>query len=1094
MMPPRNLYQGAATSDLWQQYEPLIRQLYLEQNLTLEQLQEVLERDHSFPPTPLSTYECKVRDVLQLRKKLKKADWPIIYEHWRRLGGKRTHPEVYFHGRHIPWTKAWKEIRRSDLESIASGPVPALPAGIELKLPNATKCHKALPQLRSHASNHAANSRHIPNIAPLSLGLSVNFPTRSQASSPSLSLEVSNAVATRNQHEFPSARLPTVSPTWETMGISPALLHQIDLSEVDLGVMWDQLCIEHLPFFKWLSDAQIYLSAKTHTPGEPSIQRICSRSPTQSSVTLERQRDNLEALPKIFSAYIETLFPQNTLSAKFDIFFYISVAIFRFSDSVTDLEGAALFRIIMEETSRAFIMLLLGSNHLSIRAFWEKMFELSSELEDSASFHMLVIAGKRHKSWMLVDYNLLGTCAELGLFDLLELLLPLSDISFQGDTADRMARAAWHAVRANRMDCARLLMQQFDINRTFGDQYFKKQSIFEECLFITCSSDSSSFMDLISLCLESGADVDAPSMQSLVQLEIELRNLAYNYDWSLGRLRKDFQTAILWPSSVLDRVSLQIPWLYEQLAPHSRRLTSEVTRSSLFNAARHGITSLTSLFESKPMVLPLTQPNMLETVLVEIALRILPLDHEVLSAILRSMPKCWSLPYWMHSKLWAQIVHLKKGIETRTPMKLLKLLMERGMYFGCDHIFQVVKSGNVTLLEVMHRLGADFPKFGTEGLAHAVAISNHTIVAWFIEHGVNINDMIKLPTGRDLQTVLYYAITSCYLANRISPSSIRLSEIRLSEIIGYMTRYGATLTNAQCDPRGHKFLVAWVEMRFENKNTDLNIAAEVDELLKAGITIDQDEFPRLLDACICNLDGNLTSSRDFVLQHLLKRGPPVINASHILASLIRMNGNSHLVEHFLKDPSNVWTPDFQPWDKDNPTNAAAFSWNTSLFEQILKAHPPLESHRKGVLDAALNFACQGNAFDSKERRQRAVAVQMLIGCGADPNAFKVQKIPTALNHAVRCGDFNLILFLLGRGALPNLLCGHKAGSPLDIAAAHGRLDVVQLLLNVGGLSRDPGGSGYDGALTAAKRKGHGAVVELLKQHIQRISSCVPEDF
>ncbi|KXJ86965.1 hypothetical protein Micbo1qcDRAFT_208741 [Microdochium bolleyi] len=110
-----------ATGELWQRYKPLIRRLYLEENHTLERLKEILERDHSFPFTPLSTYESKIRDVLNIRKKLKKADWPIIYQHWLRLGGNETKPELFFLGRHIPWVKAWKEIRRSPPHSLNAG-------------------------------------------------------------------------------------------------------------------------------------------------------------------------------------------------------------------------------------------------------------------------------------------------------------------------------------------------------------------------------------------------------------------------------------------------------------------------------------------------------------------------------------------------------------------------------------------------------------------------------------------------------------------------------------------------------------------------------------------------------------------------------------------------------------------------------------------------------------------------------------------------------------------------------------------------------------------------------------------------------------
>jgi hypothetical protein len=56
-------------------------------------------------------YETKLRDKFKLRKKLRKDDWPIVYQHFRKRDGKDT--GVYLNGTEIPWKKAWKEMRRS---------------------------------------------------------------------------------------------------------------------------------------------------------------------------------------------------------------------------------------------------------------------------------------------------------------------------------------------------------------------------------------------------------------------------------------------------------------------------------------------------------------------------------------------------------------------------------------------------------------------------------------------------------------------------------------------------------------------------------------------------------------------------------------------------------------------------------------------------------------------------------------------------------------------------------------------------------------------------------------------------------------------
>lgn len=59
----------------------------------------------------LSAYEYNIRDILKLRKKFKKSDWPMIDNYARAHGMEKFN--LYLNGVHYPWVKAWKEIRRS---------------------------------------------------------------------------------------------------------------------------------------------------------------------------------------------------------------------------------------------------------------------------------------------------------------------------------------------------------------------------------------------------------------------------------------------------------------------------------------------------------------------------------------------------------------------------------------------------------------------------------------------------------------------------------------------------------------------------------------------------------------------------------------------------------------------------------------------------------------------------------------------------------------------------------------------------------------------------------------------------------------------
>ncbi|KAI0805089.1 hypothetical protein GGR55DRAFT_656989 [Xylaria sp. FL0064] len=123
-------------NDVWTENAALIRELYISERKTLKQVKEILESQHGFPTFPLSTYETKLRDKLGLRKKLKKSDWPTVYQHVRGRGSKET--GIYVNGIRVPWKKAWKEIRRSGYRSTTDNQLCELPAGVVVRTPSPT--------------------------------------------------------------------------------------------------------------------------------------------------------------------------------------------------------------------------------------------------------------------------------------------------------------------------------------------------------------------------------------------------------------------------------------------------------------------------------------------------------------------------------------------------------------------------------------------------------------------------------------------------------------------------------------------------------------------------------------------------------------------------------------------------------------------------------------------------------------------------------------------------------------------------------------------------------------------------------------------
>ncbi|KAI0414646.1 hypothetical protein F5X98DRAFT_389674 [Xylaria grammica] len=133
IMPPRRHRLDGPRDDLWKENETTLRRLYLKEHRTLKDVKKVMESEHGFPTTPLSTYESKLRD-LGLRKKMKRKDWYPVYQHYVNSGNRHT--AMYFNGTRIPWDKAWKEIRRSGARESIEGSAAALPTDVIMRTPS----------------------------------------------------------------------------------------------------------------------------------------------------------------------------------------------------------------------------------------------------------------------------------------------------------------------------------------------------------------------------------------------------------------------------------------------------------------------------------------------------------------------------------------------------------------------------------------------------------------------------------------------------------------------------------------------------------------------------------------------------------------------------------------------------------------------------------------------------------------------------------------------------------------------------------------------------------------------------------------------
>ncbi|KAJ0115669.1 hypothetical protein J7T55_010492 [Diaporthe amygdali] len=114
-------------------------------------------------------------------------------------------------------------------------------------------------------------------------------------------------------------------------------------------------------------------------------------------------------------------------------------------------------------------------------------------------------------------------------------------------------------------------------------------------------------------------------------------------------------------------------------------------------------------------------------------------------------------------------------------------------------------------------------------------------------------------------------------------------------------------------------------------------------------------------------------------------------------------------------------------------------------------------------------------------------ISFLIEKGADVNAPPAPvEGETALQCAAMRGSMNVVGLLLDHGADANALSGYSTLEDfcraIDLAIGLSRLDMVHFLISAGARSRQPGLTGFDGAIAIATSDRHFAIADLLQEH------------
>ncbi|KAJ1336129.1 ankyrin repeat domain-containing protein 50 [Microdochium nivale] len=1116
--------QVAATSCIWRQSEALIRRLYLQENHTLEELKNILETQHSFPITPLSTYESKVRDVLRLRKKLKKPDWIVIYQHWVQLNGKVTKPRVFFHDREIPWVKAWKEIRRYGAQSQAStAPNTTLPRGVRFSETGIRTSHTrcGIPRTMPKPSQtEFILARHVSDVSQ----------SRHEFES-GLSLCTNTSVVVGNLRPFA-----------ECLGATPAT-HGTNLIEPPLGdlwVEWKELLIDELPFLKWADSINAHHLQPQNGSNTQPLQHGNARTSFSDLYLryIARAEHRYIDPPEFMLQHAAGRNSNATLSCNFDTFYHLSKIVFLFSnvysrkldilrhdkefESIPD-QCVEQYRILMRRTSQSLLEMLLDNESLSIWAFWETMISISAMLNDIPSFRTLAVAGSKHSQWMAAGRDLLlGHCARYGLLRVLEVLLALPGAMSSCGTSRLVAQAVLAALDANELACGRVLLSHFGANFAFEQGC----SIFRQILEVTQNHRLQGLC--LDLCLELGADVDTPVYEFALDWEYK----PLRYIRNLVQLAKEFRYEIYsWRSSVLDHVFLKAPLLFERLVLYSRNFGVQITRSGVWDAARQSVSHLTLYLASNLPPTSFYVKELLEIILAEQALKQQPFDCDMVLAICRYFEEN---QYRMTDSLFLPLVYLTVENFTLAPSKsladLLRLLVDETAELDSAIFEAAIGRNSIATLELLLELGHNVRKHGGSALAWAICHCDERTIEWLISHDVDFTASVDGFDDRK-QTSLPCAVMEMVedlfhyrYDGREAPIA------RLFAIFQNLTsRCSTWLKNVNYDPTGSKFLLAWVATSTKNDAADTCVLREAQFFLHSGITVPDEQRCLLLEASVGYGISTVPHSAILLLENLLEQDVSGVSMGGVLARLIFRDGPVELVHSIIETCTDIWAPDRSGL---TPMAAASFKWNVLLQRKIYDFATARRQKSSLNMSSALAKACEPNAFGEAEQERRLQTVEWLVKHGAsvniDAEKISLQKvsllrvshptplnptplntiplIPTPLNSltmAVNHHDFKLAHYLLDQGARPNAETGfgpYFFNGPstryvnmlaLDIASRNGSLDIVQLLLNAGAVSGFPGGSGYDGALKIAYSGYHGAVVELLKAHIRRQRRVVP---
>ncbi|KAI0188189.1 hypothetical protein EV127DRAFT_434921 [Xylaria flabelliformis] len=1021
-MPPYRRRQLDEQRDgLWKENESILRRLYLKEYKTLKDVKKVMESEHGFPTTPLSTYESKLRD-LGLRKKMKGKDWRPVYQHYINSGSRHT--ALYFNETRIPWDKAWKEIRRSGARELNDGEAIELPTDVVMRTPSPVVPQSAFTSQRGRGLAPAPWSLSNEPLDGLSLDAIFrrltlyDIPSNllriemlSTLEQPLIESRMENNEFTFNHHCLPNsinASTDTTLPHMSTLALRPGPNHGNPTSDINR-----------------LSDALYRLANITPHIWSPDDQLMESLNGALDVIL------NLAPKHHILSSLFKG--KSSTIRAATERMVGISTKLGRKDD----------FRMFIEAIGRYHPEWIPQGQYLKF-------------------------AGR---------IGCVETCRLL-------LRMPNQsqyDTSFYHYTVD-YTTAVLESANHGHFECTKFLCQHAiklginypSLGKTLIEEIFTQ-------LLNTYNHDfdlrNPNVLQMWNLLLEAGVAVDAPNPLRLP----DCYYTRHTPKWWMPTILDEVYFKN--PELYSHIVGYSVKFRTELTRSGVHRSAKEGLDSLLIYLRSRP--SYTPIQQAKLLGIILTEmilisdnhSSLREKNHYEHNVKII---HTLLNYNI-NLPQFGSS--MNVSAILYYIIRTTRrcGIIYPTTSHIIKILICKGARIVAETIAEAIEDDGITLLQLLSSYGPDFRSQGALALCAAISRPNYDATSWLLNIGVNINTTLEGNREEDvtiLAKAIEYAVPSKFDMFGYEVHS-GYSEVRSIsyEMLEYLISRNIKL-RATPENTNVRNLI-YVMIRGGIDHEELTETIEKIRLLLNEETITDDSSDT--EPCILELFYALSPEDGpavFDLMKLLSDHGISFDHSDTLTILIKLGASIEAIQGLLDGgvDVNAYRVPGCSCQQDPPLQAAVAVGSFDLVQLLIQRGANVNQPAKGPYGrTALQAACKLHASID--------LIKFLIANGADVNAPPASvRGATAFQAAAMDGNFEVALLLLDHGADINASPSEDGYCALDGAAFLGKLDMVHFLLELGALSHNRGESGYKGAIREAEDWGHLAIADMIRQH------------